>query len=118
MNNEKFIKKSELSRLVEEIIKQLVKEIQVEEDSVVANASPVTGPQAFAKKKTSMGEEQLDEMTTTMGGTPGYNVPGAFSRRGGSKAGVAGSAALGYELTPTGRKDMEMPADKLYEKKK
>jgi len=69
------------------------------------------------------GGETIDEMTTTSGGggssagTPGYNVPGAFSRKGGSKAGVEGSRKLGYELTPVGKKDMEMPADKLYEGK-
>ena len=61
--------------------------------------------------------KSITEMTTTDGGTPGYNIPGAFSGRGGSKKGVAGSAALGYELTPQGKKDMQVKADKLYESK-
>lgn len=62
-------------------------------------------------------EEPLTEMTTTDGGTPGYMVPGAFSRKGGSKAGVAGSAALGYQLTKIGKQDMERQGDKILEGK-
>jgi len=62
-------------------------------------------------------EEPLNEMNTTDGGTPGYQVPGMFSRKGGSKAGVAGSAALGYQLTKIGKQEMERPADKLLEGK-
>lgn len=76
---------------------------------------PVSGPNAFKK------DRPLEEMTTTSGGggsspgTPGYNIPGAFSGEGGSKAGVRGSAKLGYHLTPIGKKDMKRKADKLYE---
>lgn len=68
-----------------------------------------------------LGNKSLSEMTTTSGGggssagTTGYNIPGAFSKKGGSEAGVAGSRKLGYELTPIGRKDMEKRADKLLE---
>ena len=52
-------------------------------------------------------------MTTTDGGTPGYMIPGAFARKGGSKKGVEGSAALGYTLTPIGKKEMEKTGDRL-----
>lgn len=93
--------------------------------SVTANVSPVTGPNAFKKKKREEGvEEELDEMTTTSGGggsstgTTGYNVPGAFSPEGGSKAGVKGSEKLGYTLTAIGKEDMKQKADKLYEEMK
>lgn len=79
--------------------------------STTTNVSPYSTPKAFKKKK----EEQIDEMTTTDSGTPGYMIPGAFSREGGSKKGVEGSKALGYELTKIGREDMKMKADKLYE---
>lgn len=87
-----------------------------QEQSVAAAAGPVTGPNAFRKKETP-----LEEMTTSVGGggssegTPGYLIPGAFAGEGGSKAGVAGSAALGYTLTPVGKQDMKRKADKLYE---
>ena len=57
----------------------------------------------------------LTEMTTTMSGTPGYNIPGCFSKKGGSKAGVEGSEAIGYTLTPIGKDEMERRADKLLE---
>ena len=63
-------------------------------------------------------ETSLTEMTTTGTGTTGYNVPGAFSRKGGSKAGVQGSRKLGYELTPIGKDEMNLKADELYEGKK
>ena len=56
----------------------------------------------------------IAEMTVT-GAVAGYNVPGAFSKRGGSVAGVKGSEALGYTLTPAGKKEMNRSADKLLE---
>lgn len=62
-------------------------------------------------------EETIDEDTTTSA-VSGYNIPGAFASKGGSKKGIAGSAALGYELTNQGKKDMSRPADKIYEGKK
>jgi hypothetical protein len=101
------ITKSNLARLIREIVKGIIK---VKEQTTTAAVSPVTTPMAF-KKKTE--EEQIDEMTTTNSGTPGYNIPGWVSRKGGSKKGVEGSAALGYELTPIGKKEMERPGDKL-----
>lgn len=61
----------------------------------------------------------LEEMTTTSGGggssagTTGYNIPGAFSKKGGSEAGVEGSESLGYTLTGIGKKDMQRHADRL-----
>jgi hypothetical protein len=77
--------------------------------TTTANVSPVTGPKAFKKTE----EEQVNEMTTTDGGTSGYNIPGAFSRKGGSAAGVKGSESLGYTLTSIGKQDMNLKADKL-----
>lgn len=59
-------------------------------------------------------EEQLDEITTT-GAVDGYNVPGAFAKKGGSHRGIEGSEALGYTLTPQGKKEMHRKADKLTE---
>lgn len=56
----------------------------------------------------------LDEMTTT-GDVSGYNIPGAFAKKGGSQKGLEGSAALGFTLTPTGEKEMQRRADKLEE---
>lgn len=124
--SENKMAKSDFSELIREIVKGIIKEIKMgqktNEDSVAASASPVTGPMALKKKSEEgleplgrMEEEQIDEMTTTMSGTPGYNIPGAFSREGGSKKGVDGSRKLGYELTSIGKKDMETKADKLYE---
>lgn len=56
--------------------------------------------------------DEINEMTTT-GAVQGYNIPAAFSRRGGSDKGVKGSAKLGYKLTPEGEKEMDRSADKL-----
>lgn len=55
---------------------------------------------------------KLKEMTTT-GAVSGFNIPAAFSKRGGSEAGIAGSEALGYTMTPEGEKEMQRSADKL-----
>ena len=52
-------------------------------------------------------------MTTTDGGTTGYLIPGAFSKRGGSEKGIEGSESIGYNLTPSGKKEMQRSADKL-----
>lgn len=56
----------------------------------------------------------LKEMTTT-GDVAGYNIPGAFAKKGGSEMGIKGSEALGYTLTPQGKQDMNRKADKLQE---
>ncbi len=56
--------------------------------------------------------DRVNEMTAT-GDVSGYNIPSAFARKGGSERGVAGSAALGYELTPIGKKEMQRSGDKL-----
>lgn len=114
------MKRSDLIKLIESIVKSVIDEIEMEEQSTTGAASPVTMPIAFKKKKT-MEEDTIDEMTTTSGGggstagTPGYNIPGAFSDKGGSKKGVEGSEKLGYTLTPIGRKEMKLKADRLYE---
>lgn len=60
-------------------------------------------------------EESINEINTTDGGTPGYQVPGCWAAEGGSKAGVQGSRKLGYELTEIGREDMKIKRDRLYE---
>lgn len=54
---------------------------------------------------------------TTTGDVTGYNIPSAFAKKGGSKAGVEGSESLGYTLTPIGKKEMSRQADSLYEDK-
>ena len=50
---------------------------------------------------------------STTGNVSGYNIPAAFSRRGGSQRGVAGSSKLGYDLTPIGKKEMNRRGDTL-----
>jgi len=82
-------------------------EPEIDEMTTTAAVAPIATPKAFKKK------EEIAEMNSTDGGTPGYNVPGAFARKGGSKAGLAGSAALGYTLTAVGQKEMQRSADKL-----
>ena len=57
---------------------------------------------------------EVNEMTTT-GDVSGYNVPSAFARKGGSKKGVEGSAALGYTLTSIGQQEMNRQGDRLLE---
>ena len=44
-----------------------------------------------------------------------YNIPQAFSRRGASEKGIAGSAKLGYELTSAGKKELNRTPDKMIE---
>jgi hypothetical protein len=58
--------------------------------------------------------EPLAEITTT-NSVAGYNIPGAFSRAGGSARGVESSDKLGYQLTKIGKEDMKLKADKLCE---
>jgi len=183
--NENFIKRSTLYDIVGKIIKEILNERYVEEDSTTGAASPVTGPNIFKKKKImneidfdfedpknksnftsaekkliyaylrlhedtnfddlaqilsnelkahitagelyaiwsdyeygdsggpERSEESIDEMTVT-GDVAGYNIPGAFSRKGGSAKAVKGSESLGYTLTPLGKKEMKRSADKLY----
>jgi hypothetical protein len=82
------------------------------EQSVSAGAGAFATPKAFKRTE----EEQLDEMTGT-DAVAGYNIPSAFSKKGGSERGIRGSETLGYTLTPIGKKDMSRHADKLYETK-
>jgi hypothetical protein len=117
--HEDILKESELKAVLREIIRTIAGELlspnddkkDVEEMTTTAAVSPVATPMAFRKKD----ESKLDEMTTTDGGTPGYLVPGAFSRRGGSSSGVKGSETIGYTLTPIGKNEMTRKADALYE---
>lgn len=67
--------------------------------------------------KHELPEETLDEMTTT-GDVSGYNIPAAFTKKGGSERGVQGSESLGYTLTSQGKKDMSRHADKMYQEGK
>lgn len=69
-------------------------------------------------------QKEVNEMTVTGDvapiNLPGSKMPGTgksgwVSGKGGSARGVAGSAALGYELTPIGKKDMERKQDRVYE---
>jgi hypothetical protein len=157
MSSKQKIKLSVLEGIVREIVKTLAKEM-----SGTAAASPVTGPNAFVKKKFTekvepddtelavdttrksnccgappdrevakdnsgrcskckdgamfSGGKKVNEMTTT-GAVSGFQVPGWVSRKGGSQKGIEGSAALGYELTPMGKKEMQRTGDKLVENK-
>ena len=111
--NENKISKSDLNSLVRLIVKRIVNEIKnknedIEEESGTAALSPSTVTVSLQKK-----EFPLDEMTTTDGGTTGYLIPGAFSKRGGSEKGIEGSESIGYNLTPSGKKEMQRSADKL-----
>ena len=60
----------------------------------------------------SVQKSNVSEITTTGAVTP-LNLPTWVSRRGGSERGIAGSAALGYELTPIGKKDMNRKQDPI-----
>lgn len=60
------------------------------------------------------GDENISEMTTS-GAAGSYNIPQAFSRRGASEKGIAGSAKLGYELTSAGKKELNRTPDKMIE---
>ena len=88
-----------------------------QEQSVAAGAGPVTGPNAFKKKSKYY---PLEEMTTTSGGggsspgTPGYNIPGAWSG-GNMEKNKKHIEVLGYTLTPQGKAEMKRAGDKLYE---
>jgi len=74
---------------------------------------PKQGKKIQASSAKVAGKEiPLKEMTTT-GDVSGYNVPSAFARKGGSKKGVEGSAALGFTLTSIGQQEMNRQGDKL-----
>jgi len=65
--------------------------------------------------KEIFGNNTLEEMSDSSG-AGSYNIPSAFSRRdGGSSKALAGSEALGYELTPQGHKDFERHPDAMLE---
>lgn len=102
------IKREELKGLIREIVRGIFKEM-----TTTAAVSPISTPKAFSKRKFAQEEQAPVEEMTTTGDVQGYNVPAAFARKGGSERGVKGSAKLGYELTPLGKKEMERPGDKL-----
>jgi hypothetical protein len=95
-----------------------VKAIKDEVKGIYHYYDPKTGQHESigGEENVEVQKSPVKEMTTTSAVT-GYNVPAAFSRKGGSKAGVAGSAKLGYNLTPIGKKEMELRGDNLYENK-
>ena len=65
--------------------------------------------------KEIFGNNTLEEMSDSSG-AGSYNIPSAFSRRdGGSSKALDGSKALGYELTPQGKKDFERHPDSMLE---
>ncbi|TRO56372.1 hypothetical protein E2P64_06035 [Candidatus Bathyarchaeota archaeon] len=100
------MKKSQLEGLIREIVRGIFREM-----TTTGAVSPIATPKAF-KKTEEEEEQQITETNTTDGGTSGYQIPGWLSPKGGSKKGLAGSAALGYTLTPIGKKEMNRPADK------
>jgi len=102
------IKRSHLNKLIQEIVRRIVKEIKdskLKEMTSTAGASPVTGPNAF-KEKTD--EETIEEMTTTSA-VSGYNVPGAFTNRMNRKNRIE---VLGYTMTPEGNKEYNRAGDR------
>lgn len=103
------VTRSALKSIIKEIIKNVFKEM-----TTTAHASPVNMPAAFSKRKVKEDDAPIEEMTTT-GDVGSYNIPSAFSRKGGSHKGVEGSAKLGYNLTPLGKKDMNRQSDSLNE---
>ena len=105
-----IIKKAGLSRQYEALMQGIFDLPIAEFDKRAAAIGELTKKAYQLVGKTY---EPLEEMTTTDGGTPGYNIPGWVSRRGGSKRGVEGSRKLGYELTPTGEKEMNRKGDAL-----
>jgi hypothetical protein len=60
-------------------------------------------------------DKNIDEVTTT-GDVGGYNIPAAFTKKGGSQRGLNVSSNMGYELTSIGKKEMNRKADRLTEK--
>ena len=103
------IEKAEISQIGDELYYNRPSgENDVSETTTTGAVFPLTRPTAFDKK-------YLDEITTADGGTTGYMVPGAFSRRGGSVRGIDGSNALGYTLTTIGQQEMKRRPDPLYE---
>lgn len=103
------IKRSNLNKLIQEIVRRIVKEIKegkLKEMTTTAAVSPVTGPKSFKKKFDE--DETIDEMTTTSA-VSGYNVPGAFTNKMNRKDRIE---VLGYEMTPEGTKEYNKPGDK------
>lgn len=102
------IKRSHLNKLIQEIVRRVVREInqgKLKEMTTTAAVSPVTGPKAF-KKKTE--EETIEEMTTTSA-VSGYNVPGAFTNKMNRKDRIE---VLGYKMTPEGNREYNRPGDR------
>jgi len=105
---------SPLHSLIEHIVQGVLKELdkarlarKIKEQSVAANAGPVSGPMITKKKK------PMEEITTSAEAGP-YSVPGAWSG-GNLEKNKKHIEVLGYTLTPQGRADMKRKADNLYE---
>ena len=140
-NDPNFIKKSDLTSIIKEIVKGVFKEMQEPPTTIPmdtpygvidtqtkkviykttyknrARAIRVADAKdnkygAYRYKAMILKDTPVNEMTTT-GAVSGYNVPSAFSKRGGSMGGVKGSESLGYELTTIGKKDMDRDGDNI-----
>lgn len=102
------IKRSHLNKLIQEIVRRVVREInqgKLKEMTTTAAVSPVTSPKVFKKNSE---EEAIEEMTTTSA-VSGYNVPGAFTNKMDRKDRIE---VLGYTMTPEGKKEYNRPGDK------
>jgi hypothetical protein len=106
------IAKYQLEGLMEAIVGGIVSEIDKAKQKAKEKKSKVKNP--------TEQDETLDEMTTTSGGggssagTPGYNIPGAFSGRK-MRDRKGHIEVLGYKMTPEGEKEYNREGDKLYE---
>jgi len=108
------MKQSDLKSLVKIITKTLLEELTTEESATGAVA-PATGKLPLQRRIMEDEEEEKIEESSVTGGE-GYTIPAAFSKNdGGSKKALAGSNALGYELTPIGKKDLARRPDKMIE---
>lgn len=102
------IKRSHLNKLIQEIVRRIVKELdqsKIKEITTAAAAGSVTGPNTFKKKSE---DKTIEEMTATSAIT-GYNIPGAFTNKMNRKDRIE---VLGYKMTPEGNKEYNRPGDR------
>lgn len=103
------IKRSNLNKLIQEIVRRVVKEIKenkLKEDTGTSAVSPSIDQ--LKRKVVPDNEETIDEMTTTSA-VSGYNIPGAFTNKMNRKDRIE---VLGYTMTPEGNKEYNRPGDK------
>jgi hypothetical protein len=87
------VTRRELKEVIKATIRSILKEMEIsprplDEQNVTGNIEPIN--------------------------LPGNKKGGWVAGSGGSQRGVDGSAALGYELTPIGKKDMQRKQDPVY----